>query len=175
MVEMAPATRGDADGPPRMMLAAFAIPVRAPDPAVLLMAPSGGGADVADPRPQDDADEGLDGRRVLVVEDEVIVALELSMELEDRGAVVAGPAHSLSEAIALAEAGGIEAAILDVDLQGLDVYPVAERLMAAGVPFVFHTGHGDRGELKARFGGAPVCIKPTLSEELVTILAGLLR
>ena len=55
-----------------------------------------------------------------------------------------------------------------------DVYPVADRLLAAGVPFVFHTGHGDRTELNARFGGALVCTKPTLSEELVAALATLI-
>ena len=143
-------------------------------PVSLRLSPLGHPEQVADILSQDDVDLRLGGRRILVVEDEVIVALELSMELEDRGAVVTGPAHSLPEALAFAEAGEIDAAILDVDLQGADVYPVADRLLAAGVPFVFHTGHGDRTELRERFNGALVCIKPTLSEELVAALATLL-
>ena len=113
----------------------------------------------------------LDGRRILVAEDEVIVALELALELEDRGAEVVGPAHSLTDALTLALAGGIDAAILDVDLQGEEVFPVAERLMTQEVPLLFHTGHGSRRDLHARFDGAVVCIKPTLSENLVAQVA----
>ena len=122
----------------------------------------------------EDVDARLKGRRILVVEDEVIVALEIAMALEERGADVVGPAYSLDAAVAMARAGGIDAAVLDVDLQGEDVFPAAEVLMAAGVPFLFHTGHGQRADLKARFDGAVVCSKPTLSEDLAAALASLL-
>ena len=144
-------------------------------PNLLRLSPLGAPERAPDVLSAEEIAARLDGSRVLLVEDEVIVALELSMELEDRGAEVVGPAHSLPEAQVLAEEGGIDAAILDVDLQGKDVYPVAERLMRAGVPFVFHTGHGDRSELRRRFDGAVVCTKPTLSEELVETLASIMR
>ena len=142
-------------------------------PAPLHLSPFGTPDGGTEALPQQDVDARLAGRRVLLVEDEVIVALELAMELEDRGAEVIGPAHDLASAVDLAGADGIDAAILDVDLRGEEVYPVAERLMAAGVPFVFHTGHGDRAELRERFDGALVCTKPTLSEELVAVVATL--
>ena len=154
----------------------FPLVSRLADAAAFRLAPLGTDGPELEALSSADVAARLAGRRVLLVEDEVIVALELSLELEDQGAEVVGPAHSLPDAAAVVEAGlagagGIDAAILDVDLQGEEVYPVAERLMRAGVPFLFHTGHGDRAELRERFDGAPVCTKPTLSEELVAKLA----
>ena len=55
------------------------------------------------------------------------------------------------------------------------MFPIAETLRARDVPFLFHTGHGERSELQQRFAGALVCIKPVLPEDLVRAVAGLLR
>jgi DNA-binding response OmpR family regulator len=118
--------------------------------------------------------ETLRGRRVLVVEDEALVAMELEYKLEAAGAVVYGPAASLPEAIAAAEEEHLEAAILDVDLGGLDVFPVADMLKARGVPFLFYTGHGRRTALAGDYPDAPVCQKPLSSDEVLRVLAKLL-
>jgi AmiR/NasT family two-component response regulator len=86
----------------------------------------------------------LSGKRVLVVEDEALVAMLLEDELRDAGAEIVGPAASLGHALRLidraAADGGLSAAVLDIDLDGRHVEPVADRLAALGVPFVFATG-----------------------------------
>ncbi|CAN7568419.1 PAS domain-containing protein [Phenylobacterium sp. LjRoot164] len=99
----------------------------------------------------------LRGKRVLIVEDAVLLALELETGLSDAGAQVVGPAYELAEAMSLL-AGHIDAAVLDANLNGLAVTPVAEALAARGVPFVFATGYGDSG---APMGfDAPIIRKP---------------
>jgi PAS domain S-box-containing protein len=99
----------------------------------------------------------LRGKRVLIVEDAVLLALELETGLSDAGAQVVGPAYELAEAMSLLD-GHIDAAVLDANLNGLAVTPVAEALAARGVPFVFATGYGDSG---APMGfDAPIIRKP---------------
>ena len=118
----------------------------------------------------------LAGQRVLLVEDELMLALEIQLALEDEGARVVGPVDDLREGLALLDREAVfDAAILDIDLHGEDVFPLAERLRARDVPFLFHTGHGDRAALDRHFGTVPVCIKPVLSETLVRAVGGLLR
>jgi DNA-binding response OmpR family regulator len=89
----------------------------------------------------------LGDKRVLVVEDEAIVAMLVEDELREAGAEVVGPAASVGGALRLIEAaakdGGLSAAVLDINLQGRAVAPVADRLAALGVPFVFATGYGE--------------------------------
>ena len=117
----------------------------------------------------------LAGRRILLVEDEMMLALELEMALEDEGAEVIGPIDDLSKGLArLDRELVLDAAILDIDLHGEDVFPIAERLRARDVPFLFHTAHGDRVTLSRYFDGVPVCIKPTLSEQLMASVKSLL-
>ena len=132
------------------------------------------------PRPSSSPSVGapvsLAGRRVLLVEDELLLALDLQMALEDEGAAVVGPVDDLDEGLDLLDREAIfDAAILDIDLHGKDVFPLAERLRRRDVPFVFHTGHGERAALARHFDDAPVCIKPVLNETLLAILKGLLR
>jgi len=119
----------------------------------------------------------LAGCSILVVEDEAMVALEIELALQDMGAEVVGPASRLEEALAtITKASAvIDAAILDVDLHGRDVFPVAEVLQSQGVPFLFHTGHGSREALQQRFGDVPVCTKPTLTEDLLEVVESLLE
>ena len=96
---------------------------------------------------------------VLVVEDEVLVALMISEMLEELGCAVAGSAGTLSDARALVESKPIDGAILDLNLGGEPVYPLAETLAAKGVPFVFLTGYG-AGGIDPRFAGTPTISKP---------------
>jgi DNA-binding response OmpR family regulator len=124
----------------------------------------------------DRAGERLLGKRILVVEDEALVAFELQLSLEDEGAEVIGPAQSLMTAFeAVTHEPNIDLAVLDVDLGGEDVYPVAEVLLRRRVPFVFHTGHGSRSELTALFPGTTTFIKPTLPETLIAHLLKIAR
>jgi CheY-like chemotaxis protein len=117
----------------------------------------------------------LDGRRILIVEDEALLALDLQFACEDDGAEVIGPALSLDQALAKLESNPvIDGAILDVDLCGRDVYPVAVLLRDRGVPFIFHTGHGSRTRLGELFPGSVTCNKPSSPDALIDSLVQLM-
>ncbi len=112
------------------------------------------------------------GQRILVVEDELTIAMWLEEILLDAGCIVAGPAGRLDQALALAQDGGMRFALLDVNLRGVPVFPVADLLAARGVPFVFLTGYG-RGDLPTRFATTPVLCKPFRANELFGLMARL--
>ena len=114
--------------------------------------------------------ESLAGHRVLVVEDEELIGLMLVDVLEELGAAVAGPAGSVAEALQLVEQETPTGALLDLSLRGETVYPVADRLLLLGVPYIFITGYG-QGHLVARHGHAPVLSKPFGAEQFVAALA----
>ena len=86
----------------------------------------------------------LAGMRVLVVEDEFILALALEDILIDEGCVVVGPFSRVSEALAAATEEQVDLAVLDVNVAGEKVFPVAEVLDDRGVPFILLTGYGDK-------------------------------
>jgi CheY-like chemotaxis protein len=110
--------------------------------------------------------------RVLIVEDEIVVALFLEDILAEFGYEVAGVASRLEEGLARAEAPDFAMAILDVHLNGRDVFPLADRLAERSLPFVFATGYGARG-IPERHAGRPVLQKPFLPADLGRALAGL--
>jgi CheY-like chemotaxis protein len=86
----------------------------------------------------------LQGQRVLIVEDEYIIAADMAQSLEDLGVSVMGPAGSVADALALiARSAAIDTAVLDVNLGAEKVYLVADALQARGVPVVFVTGYDD--------------------------------
>ena len=88
----------------------------------------------------------LDGRQVLIVEDESLVAMLLETILEDMGCTPVGPASNIDDGEAMArDTIDLDAALLDVNVAGRQVFPVAEALKARGVPFVFSTGSGEGG------------------------------
>ncbi|RYE00689.1 MAG: response regulator [Sphingomonadales bacterium] len=97
----------------------------------------------------------LSGLRVLIVEDEPVVAMLLEDILEELGCVPVGPANRLSEGLALAE-GALDAAILDINLAGERSNAIAELLHARGVPFAFASGYGAPPD----GFGAPMIEKP---------------
>ncbi|UTP40029.1 PAS domain-containing protein [Phenylobacterium sp. LH3H17] len=115
----------------------------------------------------------LTGSRVLIVEDAVLLALELETGLSEAGAEVIGPAYELSEAMALLNQR-IDAAVLDANLNGLSVTPVAEALAARGIPFVFATGYGDAGGAPLGFD-APIIRKPYDVTQVAAAVAAVLR
>jgi DNA-binding response OmpR family regulator len=123
----------------------------------------------------------LGDRRVLVVEDEAIVAMLVEDELAEAGAVVLGPAGSVDEALQLIEAaaadGGLSGAVLDIDLEGYRVGPVADRLAALGVPFLFATGlfaaDWTRDGALGGHAAAPVLQKPFDPRALVAAVDAL--
>lgn len=120
--------------------------------------------------------ERLLGKRILIVEDEALVALELQFVFEDEGAEVVGPAQSLMKALETATHDSeIDLALLDVDIAGENVFPVAELLRRRGVPFAFHTGHASRSELGALFPGTMTFIKPAMPETLIAHLRKIAR
>ena len=84
---------------------------------------------------------GSPGRRILVVDDEVLVAMLITDMLETLGHEVVGPAHDLEEGLALAGAGVIDCAILDITLHGRSSMPIADALRQRGVPFMFASGY----------------------------------
>jgi CheY-like chemotaxis protein len=110
-------------------------------------------------------------KRVLVVEDEYLVAMDMSAFLEAAGAHVVGPASNVSAALEVLQRTELDGAILDVNLRGEMAYPVADALAARGIPFVFTTGYGARG-VPARFAGVKRCEKPTSPEAISRALFG---
>lgn len=114
----------------------------------------------------------LQGLRVLVVEDEHIVALALADDLEDQGAIVIGPASSVEGALGLIGENRIEAAVLDIQLQSQMVFPVAEALTGLEVPFMFTSGF-DASAVPEEFAHVPQCEKPASSRTVVDMLARL--
>jgi PAS domain S-box-containing protein len=123
------------------------------------------------PAAQGSAD--LRGSRVLIVEDAVLLALELETGLSEAGAEVVGPAYELAEAMALLDQQ-IDVAVLDANLNGLSVIPVAEALAARGVPFVFATGYGDAGGAPSGFD-APIIRKPYDVTQVASAVADVLN
>lgn len=112
---------------------------------------------------------GLEGTRVLLVEDDALVAMSIEDMLGDLGCTVSGQASSLVEAMDKARAGGFEVALLDVSLNGKQVFPVAEYLSQQGIPFAFASGYGRAG-LPEGFRNRPVLPKPYEIEELSAAL-----
>jgi CheY-like chemotaxis protein len=104
--------------------------------------------------------EALAGRRILVVEDEALVAMLLETILEDMGCSAVGPVGTVDDALEVVLADPlIDAALLDINVAGREVFPVAEALRERGVPFVFSTGYGE-GALPDNWRGHPTIQKP---------------
>ena len=116
----------------------------------------------------------LKGRRVLVVEDETMIALLVEDMLDELGCAVVGPAHALDVALDLARTeDGLDAAVLDVNLAGQPVFPVADALRAKGVPAIFSTGYGE-ASLREADRGSPVLQKPFRAGDLAKALTAAL-
>ena len=115
----------------------------------------------------------LDGLRVLVVEDEMMVSMLIEDMLADMGCQVVGPASRLDEAMELVGSAELDCAVLDVNLGGQPIFPLADLLREKGAPFAFATGYGDAG-LRDADKGSPVLQKPFREGDLARILGELL-
>ncbi len=110
------------------------------------------------------------GKYILIVEDEALLAFDLSQSVQRAGATVRGPCDTIEDAVDLASAVQIEGAILDVDIRGAPVFPVADILEAKGVPIVFHTGRAQTTDIKGRYQASQICEKPTSTDALLGLL-----
>jgi two-component SAPR family response regulator len=111
----------------------------------------------------------LDGKRVLVVEDEFFVALELELMIHNLGGAVAGPVAHLDAARTVMLQDKINCAILDVKLDGNTSLPLADELIASGVPVILASGY-DSDQLPSRFANTPKLGKPISIDELARVL-----
>jgi CheY-like chemotaxis protein len=118
-------------------------------------------------------DSPLSGKRVLVVEDEIMVSWLLEDMLANLGCVVIGPAVRVDQALAIIESEPLDAAVVDLNLNGQISYPVADALAARGVPFVFSSGYS-QDRLLEKYRSFPILQKPFHRSELAEVLAKLL-
>lgn len=115
----------------------------------------------------------LSGRRVLVVEDEMMLLLMIDGMLADMGCESVSAAATVKQALAMIEAQTFDVAMLDLNLNGDRSYLVADELAARGVPFLFATGYSSQSVIDG-FGDNPVLRKPYRFEDLVSTLERLI-
>ena len=115
----------------------------------------------------------LEGLRVLVVEDEAMIAMLIEDMLIDFGCAILGPAADTTQALAIIEEARFDVAILDVNLSGERTVSIAETLRSKGIPFVFATGYGISG-IHDEFKGQPILTKPFKDAELRAALRSLI-
>lgn len=118
-----------------------------------------------------EAGSELRGRRLLVVEDDYMIAADFVYALEERGFEVIGPVGSVREALALIESAGVfDGAVLDINLGREMAFPIADALTARGVPFVFATGYGTLA-IPPVYAEVPRVEKPVDMAALLRLLA----
>lgn len=112
--------------------------------------------------------------RVLVVEDEAMIAMLVEDMVLDFGSEVVGPIANTDDAINLARSAELDAAILDINVGGSPIFPVADILSERGVPVIFATGYGSKG-LPPRFHNRPTLPKPFSYQSLAEALRSALK
>ena len=115
------------------------------------------------------SNDALEGLKVLLVEDEALIALDLGAALRKAGCRVVGPAPGVEQALRVIAAEEADVALLDVNLGGEEIFPVADELARRGIPFVFLTGYG-RDALPERFRDRPTSPKPYSAKPLLVQL-----
>lgn len=113
--------------------------------------------------------------RILVVEDEAVVAFDIKAILTQAGAEVIGPAATLADALRLSDHDGLCGAILDVRLGEDAAWPVAEYLAEKGIPFLFHTSYADMAIEQSAWAGKKILHKPATSRDVVKALQHLVN
>lgn len=116
------------------------------------------------------SDSGLNGRRILVVEDEYLIAGDIREALLAVGATVMGPVPSVAQALELiGSEPAPDVAMLDINLRGEEIFAVADKLVELGVPFVFATGY-DRSFIPERYDAVPSLLKPIKAHNILAAL-----
>ena len=113
----------------------------------------------------------LEGRRILLVEDDYMIAQDVAGGLEREGAEVVGPAPSVAASLRLIERGGLDAAVLDVNLGQENSFPIARALQDRCVPFLFSTGHNS-ADIPTEWQHVIVSMKPLRLTDVARLLAG---
>lgn len=113
----------------------------------------------------------MTGLRVLVVEDEWMVAEHIGMLLEDIGCGIVGPAATIEDALVLLKNEHIDGALLDANLNGISSAPVAAALCVARVPFIIVTGYGNLELATKEMNAAPRLTKPFNTERFEDLVA----
>jgi DNA-binding NtrC family response regulator len=125
---------------------------------------------------KDEPAQALKGARILVVEDEFLIAMELDSILLDAGAEVVGPCGSTAEAhFLLRKVDGVRAAILDLRLGNDTSIPLARHLTRQGVPFIFFTGQVDMSPIHAEYPTATIISKPFQRSAILAALANIIE
>jgi two-component SAPR family response regulator len=114
-------------------------------------------------------DDTLRDVAVLVVEDDYFIATDIERSLEDAGARVIGPFSRTEQAHQALETSKVAMAVLDINIAGAMVFPLAQELRDAGIPFVFVTGYDARA-IPADFAAVPRLVKPIEQRELLDLL-----
>jgi DNA-binding NarL/FixJ family response regulator len=109
----------------------------------------------------------LEGARVLVAEDNAILAFEIMGILCHAGAEIVGPARTLADALVLAESPSLSCALIDIDLQGCAVFPAARKLIERRINTIFHSAHSDLESVKREWPAAGILPKPATRERLI--------
>ena len=112
--------------------------------------------------------------RVLIVEDEWLIAMDLQDKLEEAGYCIVGPAHSVTAALDMIARESLDAGLLDLHVGSETSYTIAEALKRRGIPFAFLTGHS-RADLDTEFHNEPLMCKPVSVDELTAGLKALLQ
>lgn len=124
-----------------------------------------------DRSPQNDAAAPLSGARVLVVEDDLILAMDLEMTLTEAGAEIAGFGQTVKEALALVDGNRITAAILDIRIGRETVEPVARKLADRRIPFIFYSAQVDIDPIRVKWPLSKVISKPARPKTIVAAIA----
>src|SRR5262249_34262961 len=119
--------------------------------------------------------DALKGARLLVVEDDAILLMELEEVLEAAGAEIVGPCRTVKDALATVERARISAAVLDLRLGNETVAPVARQLGRRGTPFFFYTGQMSCDPALEEWRGCKVVAKPAQAQSIVSAVVDLLR
>jgi CheY-like chemotaxis protein len=112
----------------------------------------------------------LSNRKILVVEDEMMIAMLIEDMLDEFGCKLVGPATNVPRALELIARENVEIAVLDLNLDGQNTYAIADALQQKNVPFIFATGYGSTG-LRQEYGNRPVLQKPFQARDLENALA----
>ena len=127
------------------------------------------------PQAEHSSGKALTGVRLLVVEDDAILLMELEEILHAAGAEIVGHCRTIEDALAVVEQEGISAAVLDVRIGHQTVAPVARKLGRCGTPFLFYTGQVGNDPALEEWRGCKIIAKPAQAHTLVSAVADLLQ